>query len=423
MKQPKVVTLPNGLRVMLAPNPDAPTATVLIMVDAGSEHERAEENGVSHFLEHLAFKGTGRHPLPGQVSHELESLGAENNAWTAESHTAYWAKVQSGKAQQILELVSELHLDPLIEEKEVENERGVIIEEIAMYEDRPQSKARDAWQALLYGDQPAGRPIGGTKVSVRGISRAMVADYRARRYRAPGTVVALAGGFDEKAALRFVRQAFAGVDARPAARKARTKETQAAPALRLVDRKSDQAHLILGFRAAKLGDPREHALATLATVLGQGASSRLFIRIREELGAAYYVSAWNDMSPDHGAFGVSVGASLGKVDEVVEAVMAEYRRLTTDLVTPSELRRARDFQIGTFLMGLESSDAIAAHHGEDLLLRGRVVPVRETVSGIRAVTAEDLRRVARKVIREEALNLAGIGPGLREARFKKLLRL
>lgn len=423
MKKPKVIELANGLKVVLAPNPDAPTATALVVVRAGSEHETAQESGVSHFLEHLAFKGTGKHPLPSQISQELEGLGAENNAWTAESHTAYWAKAQSGKAQKILEIVSELYLDPLIDPKEIEKERGVILEELAMYEDLPQRKVNEVWTTLLYGDQPAGRSIGGSKTSIPGITREMVVDYRARRYRGPETVVSLAGGFDEKETARFITKRFSDLDARPAARKPKTIEKQSEPAMLFEKRPSDQAHLVMGVRAFPQNDPREYALGTLATVLGGGMSSRLFGRIREELGAAYYVSAWTDHSLDHGVLAVSVGANIGKTEQVVGAVMEEFKRVTTELISPKEMKRARDFQIGTFLMGLESSDAIATHNALDLVLRGRVVSPRETVAGIKAVTSEDIRRVARKVFRDANLNLAGIGPDLSEARFKKLLKL
>lgn len=423
MKSPRTFTLPNGLRVVLAPQEGAPTATALVMVRAGSEDEKAEENGVSHFLEHLAFKGSTKYPKPGEISHALESLGADNNAWTTEHHTAYWAKSQAGKAQDILEIVTELHLHPLLEPGEVDKERGVILEELAMVEDDPQRKVMDLWQEALYGSQPAGLPVGGTKASVKAITHKQVVDYRSRRYRAPQTVVAMAGGFDAAAAAKFIKAKFQEVDARPAVRKPKTREEQQKPGMLVRAKKSDQAHLALGFRAFPMGDKREAALQVLAAVLGNGMSSRLFMRIREELGAAYYVYAGADLSLDHGSLAVGVGASLGKVDVVISAIMDEFTRLTRELVSPRELARAKDYQIGMFLMGMESSHAIATHHASDLLLRGRVVPIRETVAAVRAVTAEDIRRVARSVVREDRLNLAGIGPDLDPARLRKLLRL
>jgi predicted Zn-dependent peptidase len=424
MKQPRVFSLPNGLQVVLAPQPDALTATAVVMVRAGSEYETREQNGVSHFLEHLVFKGTKKYPRVGQVSEVLEGMGAETNAWTAESHTAYWAKAQSGKAGKLLEVVSELHLDPLLDADEIERERGVVIEEIAMYDDMPNRKVYDVWGSLLYGeDQPAGRPIAGPKENIRALTREQITGYRASRYRAPETVVSIAGGFDAAEVSRFIKRRFANLDGGRAKPKPKTRESQAKPNVKFVTRPGDQAHMVLGFRAFKMGDRREHALSMLATVLGGGMSSRLFKRIRDELGAAYYVHAWNDASVDHGSLGVSVGANLEKAPEVVAAVMEEYARLATELVDVKELRRARDYQIGGFLMGLESSDALATHYGSSLLLRGRVVPVRETIAAVKAVTPEEIRRVARMVIREEALNLAGIGPGFSEAQFRKLLKL
>ena len=423
MKVPRVIALPNGLRLVLAPRADAPTATALITVRAGSEYEAKEENGVSHFLEHLAFKGTARYPKPGQLAHELEGMGADTNAWTSEMSTSYYAKAQAGKADRLLEIVAELHLSPLLDAAEIERERGVVIEEIAMYEDMPSRRVHDLWSELLYGDQPAGRPVAGPKETVRRLTRAQIAGYRARRYRAPETVVSLAGGFDAARAARFVRERFGQLDARGAARKPRTREAQSAPALRLQKKASDQAHLVIGFRAFPIGHPSEPALSMLAAILGSGMSSRLFMRIREELGAAYYVNAWLDESADHGALGVSVGAGVDRVEEVTGAVLAEFGRLTDALVSPRELRRARDYRIGGLLMGLESSDAIAARHAADLMFRGRIVPVREEIGNMRAVTPEDIRRAARRVIRPEGLNLAAIGPDVREAHFRKLLRL
>lgn len=423
MKSPRVLTLPNGLRIVLAPQPDAPTATVLVMVRAGSEDETPELNGVSHFLEHLAFKGTGRYPEPGELNRALEGLGADNNAWTTETHTAYWAKAQSSKAQRILEIMADLHLDPLLRAEDVDRERGVILEEIAMYEDRPTSKVADLLQELAYGDQPAGRPVAGTKGSVKGITREQVVAYRAARYRAPDTVICMAGGFDAGEAAAFLRKRFASLDARPARRKRRTREAQSAPAVRLMRKRTDQAHLQLGFRSVPLGHELEPVLRRLAVVLGGGSSSRLFHRIREEMGAAYYVSAWNDFSLDHGMLGASVGASLGKEEAVLGVIMEEFARVTDELVSAAEMRRARDYQIGGFLMGMESSDAIATHYAEDLLLSGRVYTIREVVAEMRAITADQVRRAARKVIRLERLNVAGIGPSLQEAQVRKLLRL
>lgn len=423
MKQPRIVELKNGLKVVLAPQPGALTTTAAVMVRAGSEYETKEINGVSHFLEHLAFKGTKKYPGVGQVAEELERMGAVTNAWTAESHTAYWAKAQSGKAGKLIDIISELHLDPLLAAPEIEIERGVVIEEIAMYEDMPSSKVQEVWGELLYGDQPAGRPIAGPKENIRKLTRDQIAKYRASRYRAPETVVSIAGGFDVAEIGAFVKKRFASLDDRKAARKSKTVEKQSKPGVQVVKRAGDQAHLVMGFRAFKIGDKRDHTLSLLATVLGGGMSSRLFRRIRDELGAAYYVDAWTDSSVDHGSFGVSVGANIEKADEVVRSIMREFSRLTEELVSPRELARARDYQIGGFLMGMESSAAIATHYGSSLLLRGRVVPVKETVASIRAVTAEDIRRVARMVIKEETLNLAGIGPGLTEAHFRKLLRL
>ncbi|HUX35636.1 MAG TPA: pitrilysin family protein, partial [Candidatus Paceibacterota bacterium] len=206
----KRIILKNGLRVILAPQKGL-AATALVLVEAGSEYETKNINGLSHFLEHLMFKGTVNRPRPGEISEELDSLGAEYNAFTSQEYTGYWAKAQKGKLPQVLDIVSDLYLNPIFNVQEMDKERGVIIEEINMYEDTPMRSVHEIFASLLYGDQPAGWDIAGTKENIRSITKENITAYRDKHYIAPATSVVIAGDFDEKRVTRLVGDIFSGM--------------------------------------------------------------------------------------------------------------------------------------------------------------------------------------------------------------------
>jgi len=422
--KPKKIKLQNGLRIVLAPQKEALTATALILVEAGSEYEKKEQNGISHFLEHLMFKGTTKRPQPGAISRELDGLGAEYNAFTSTEFTGYWAKVQSGKIRRTVDLLADLYLNPLFNEAEIKKERGVIIEEINMYLDNPKRHVYDdLFQSLLYGDQPAGWAVAGKKQIINRLRSADFVKYRHERYRAPATVVVVAGGFDEKAVLKQIKALFGGLPRKSVAKKLPTKQSQRTPAIKVEYKKSDQSHMVIGVRAFDLFDPRRHALQILGHVLGGGMSSRLFMRIREELGAAYYVGAAPDLALDHGVFMVAVGADNKKAGIVLEAVLDEFRKLSKTLVSDAELKKARDHMLGTFTMSLETSDELATFYGSQEISHRKISLPKETVAKLRAVTSEDVRRVARDIFRNSGLNLAMVGPYRSASVFKKALKL
>src|SRR3989344_2097773 len=192
----KKITLENGLRIITVPKKDSTATTVLVLVEAGSKYETKDINGLSHFLEHLCFKGTKKRPEPGTISRELDSLGAESNAFTNQEYTGYWAKVQKKNFEKILEIIADLYLNPIFNPKEIDKERGVVIEELNMYEDTPMRKVEEIWHNLVYGDQPAGWDIGGTKELVSNITREEIIKYRSKHYVAPKTIVVIAGNMN-----------------------------------------------------------------------------------------------------------------------------------------------------------------------------------------------------------------------------------
>lgn len=423
MKPFKKITFPNGLRLILVPRPSSVAASVLILVEAGSEYETKKMNGLSHFLEHMTFKGTAHRPRPGMIAEELAALGAQSNAFTTGEFTGYWAKVAAPKFAKVMDIVADLYLDPLFAPAEIEKERGVVIEEMNMYEDLPMRRVHDLFGQLLYGDQPAGWKVDGEKEIVRKLAREDFLAYRTARYVARATVVIVAGRFDEAAAVRQVRAAFGGLPQRAVPAKTRTRERQAAPRALLQFKESDQGHFVLGFRAFNLFDERRYALQVLADILGGGMSSRLYKRVREEMGAAYYVYASADLSLDHGFLATPVGAERTKIQPVIRTVLEECVRLRDELVPPGELQRSKDHLTGSLLLGLETSDELASFFGEQEILARKPLRAEAIVGKINGITAADVRAVARDIFKEKKLNLAIIGPYRDTAAFKKILAL
>jgi len=413
----------NGLRVILVPQPSSLTATVLVLVEAGSEYETRRINGISHFLEHLVFKGTTKRPKPGTISAELDALGAEYNAFTGQEYTGYWAKAERHKLSRILELVSDLYLNPIFPAGEIEKERGVIIEEINMYEDTPMRRVQEDFSALLYGNQPAGWDIAGRKEVIRTLRRDDFVAYRAKHYVAPATVVIVAGAFHPAQTMRQIKGLFAHLPREPKTGKAKTRESQRGPQVLSKFKGSDQTHLVLGTRAFHILDPRRYALQVLTDVLGGGMSSRLFTRIRDQLGAAYYVRAGAELFLDHGYTTISAGVDHKKTEKVIEAMLDELRRLRRELVPPAELKKAKDHMVGSLMLSLETSDSLAEFYGFQELLTREVLTPDEEVKNIQKVSAEEVQEVANDIFTDDKLNLAVIGPVGEEKDLKQALKI
>jgi predicted Zn-dependent peptidase len=419
----KKIVLDNGLRIVLASQPESMASTVLVLVEAGSEYETKNINGLSHFLEHLCFKGTVKRPRPGMIAEELDSLGSEYNAFTGQEFTGYWAKAEWHKLPHIIDLVGDLYLNPVFNVNEIERERGVVIEEINMYEDMPMRKVQDLFMELLYGDQPAGWDVAGSKEVLMKLTREDFIKYRGVHYCAPATVVVVAGKFKEDEVVKQIKDLFGDLPKKTKRKKPDTKEEQKKPEILVKFKKADQSHLVLGARAFGVMEKRRHAIDILADVLGGGMSSRLFRRIREELGAAYYVRSGVDLFLDHGYLSVSSGVNHPKIFEVIEAILAEFKRLTLEPVSAAELKKTKDHLLGGLVLGLETSDGLASFHGEQEILMGGPKELQKTMEKLQAVTSEEIMEVAKMIFKDSRLNLAVIGPYKSAASFKKILTL
>lgn len=419
----KKYILTNGLRVVLIPQSGSLATTVLVLVEAGSKYEKKEINGISHFLEHLCFKGTKKRPTALTVSSELESMGAVSNAFTGHEATGYYSKVQFEKLDVVLNIISDIYLNPIFNEAELEKEKGVVIEELNMYEDTPTRKIGDLFMQLLYGDQPAGWDIGGTKEVIRALKREDIVKYRSQHYVAKATTVVVAGAFDDKKTLLKIKELFKAIPVAKKFSKEKTADKQKQPAVLIHHKPSDQTHIVLGFRAFNMYDKRRFALEVLGDILGGGMSSRLFQRVREQLGAAYYVWAGSDLLTDHGIFAVSAGLDNKRIPEVTKAILEELRRIRDYKVGDNELQRSKNHLIGTMMIGLETSDELASFYGKQELFHKEILTPKDIVKKIEAVTANEVLKVAKDIIKNEHLNLALIGPFKDKKEFEKILKI
>lgn len=405
----KKQTLKNGLRIVTVPMKDTPTATVLVLVEAGSKYETKDINGLSHFLEHMCFKGTVNRPKASDISHELDSLGAQFNAFTSQEFTGYYAKAQAKKLPQLINIIADMYINPIFDEKEIEKEKGVIVEEINMYEDMPHRHVQEIFSYLLYGDQPAGWDIAGTRENVRAMTRDHFVQYRDKHYVSKGTIVIVAGNIDEKKVRKIVAQEFSKISTAKKHAKDRVKEKQSEPALAIKEKKTDQMHLVLGVRSYDVNDKRLPALRVLAAALGGGMSSRLFYRMRDQMGVCYYVRASTDEFTDHGAFTISAGVDKNRLIESVQAILEECRRFILEPLSATELQKTKDYISGNLFLGLESSDAVAEYTGMQEIMRREIKKPTDVIAKIEKVTASDVRKVAQDLFRDETLNLAVIG--------------
>lgn len=415
-------TLGNGLRVVLAPMRDAETACVVVMTGTGSRYESERENGLAHFLEHMFFKGTKARPNAKAISEELDGVGAVYNAFTSKDRTAYWAKVAARSLDTALDVISDICLHSTLPAKEITKERGAIIQEIDMYEDMPIRTVDDVFDGLLYGTHPLGRTILGPKENIRTFTRSDFAAYHTRNYTAANTVIAIAGAFSEQKVLTKIRKEFGLLPRAATPVCERYAHAQSAPRVTIKAKKTDQTQLMLGCPAYPYLHKDEYVLAVLATILGGGMSSRLFLEVREKRGLAYSVHAWAESYPDTGHFVVQAGVEHAKLAQTVATILGECKKLKRALVSPAELKKAKAYLQGTLTLALETSDEVATGAASSLISLGRVRPLEEKLTGIAKVSAADVQRVARDIFKTEKLNLAVIGPHADKEKFASLLR-
>ncbi|MFC1801983.1 M16 family metallopeptidase [Patescibacteria group bacterium] len=422
MKHKKKV-LKNGLKVVTVPMKDNQTATVLVLVEAGSKYEDKKNNGISHFLEHMNFKGTENRPDVSDISLELDSLGSQSNAFTSHEFTGYWAKSNAKNVKKVIDIISDMYLNPLLDENEIKKEKGVILEEFNMYQDLPMRSVNDLFMNLLYEDQPTGMKILGEKENINNFKRDDFIEYRKKHYVADATTVIVAGNINEREVIKEIENKFKNISTAKKHKKIKVKDTQKENAIALEYKKTDQTHFILGTRAFDQFHKDSIVASMIAGVLSGGMSGRLFRKLRDEMGVCYYVRATNEAFTDHGSFEIASGVDNKRVKEVVSVLLSEMKKLKEKKVSDKELKKVKDYIIGNIILGLEASDSWAEYYGIQDVLGREIESPKEKIKKIKEVTAEDIQRVAKKIFKDGNLNLALIGPFKDQKEFKNLLKI
>ncbi len=417
-------TFPNGLRVLTAPMPHTYSVSVSLYVGAGSRYERDEQAGVSHFLEHMLFKGTEKRPTAKEIAEVIDGVGGMMNGGTDREYTVYSIKVARAHLHLALDVLFDLVRRPLVAPAEIEKERQVVLEELAMVADSPAQLADLLLDAILWPDQPLGRDVAGTPESVAHISRQMALDYLQRQYVANNTIVALAGNLAHQEVVDAVWAASGGGDW-PAGTPSSwfPASDGRGPRCAVRYKSTEQAHVCLALRGLPLGHPDRYALSFLSIILGEGMSSRLFLELREKRGLAYDIQSYVSHFLDTGAFSVYTGVDPKNAPQALQVVLAELARLRQDGPSSEELTKARELSKGRLLLRMEDTRNVSGWIGGQELLLGTVRSAEQAVAEMEAVTLEDLQRLARELIVAEQLHLAVVGPYRSDKRFAPLLRL
>jgi predicted Zn-dependent peptidase len=418
----QVSRLSNGLMIATAEMPHMASVSLGLWVGVGGRYEPAELNGVSHFIEHLLFKGTRRRSAKA-ISQAVEGIGGYLNAFTAEENSCYYSKARHDRLDELLDVLMDMFLHSTFDREEIEKERGVIREELAMYLDQPAQHVHELLNETLWPDHPLGRPLTGTEQHIASLDRSQMVQYQRANYVAGATLVCAAGNVIHERVVRAVSRYSRGF---PCGRRPQflpVGDRQTAPRVRLFPKDTAQLQLALGLRVCSRHDERRFALRLLNTLLGENMSSRLFQVLREDTGLAYSVHSSLSLFDDVGVLCLAAGLDTDKLARALKLTMRALRRFVDAPPPAAELRRARDYLIGQIDLGLESTENQMMWLGEQFLAYGKVITAAEVKEHLGAVTPGDVRRVARDFLRPEQMSLALVAPLKSDAGLARLLRV
>ncbi len=416
----QVTRLENGLTVATAEMPHMASVSLGIWVGVGGRCEGAAVSGISHFIEHLLFKGTRRRSAR-EISQAVEGLGGYLNAFTSEEHTCFYARARHDHFEELLEVLADMFLHSTFDPAEIAKEREVIKEELAMYLDQPQQYVQELLNATLWPGQPLGRSITGTKRTLDAMTRRQILDFQRKNYTAAGTLIAAAGRLTHRQVVKAARACAAEFHGGARCGFAPATAVQTRPVVRLRTKKTEQTQIAFGMRACSRHHERRFALRLLNAVLGENMSSRLFQTVREDQGLAYSIYSGNSFFDDTGDLVISAGLDLANLDKTLKIILRELRRLREEPVPAAELRRARDYLTGQLDLSLESTESQMMWVGEQWLGYGKIVAPESLKERWSQVRAAEVRAAAREFIRPEQFNLALVSP-LKSARaVEKLL--
>lgn len=419
----KKTQLKNGLRLITVPNKGTKAVTVLILLPVGSRYETKDIGGLSHFIEHMMFKGTERRPTTLDISKELDSIGAEYNAFTSKDYTGYYIKSSAEKLGLSFDILSDMLFHSTIKQEELDKERGVIVEEINMYEDNPLMHVESMFEELVFGDHPLGWQIAGTREVIKTVPREKMVSYLSHYYQPANMIIIVAGKIREKQVVQLTRAHF-GKDGGKKFRKFFSYgQSQKSPRMKLVFKETEQVQLCLGFPGLSYFDKDIHALQLLSIILGGNMSSRLFVNIREKHGLCYFIRAAAELYHDTGTFVIQAGLDKSRIKDAIRLILEELKKVKKNGVTKKELQDAKDFLKGKMVLRLEDSESLADYFGKQELFFKKLETPEDKLKKYFRVRAKDILDAARKIIVQERLNLALIGPYKDKKEFIDLLKL
>ena len=418
----KLQKLNNGVRLITIPMSATQTFTILAMVATGSRHENKNNNGISHFLEHMFFKGAKKRPDTLAISTDLDKVGGEFNAFTSKEYTGYYVKVDGQHADVAIDVISDILLNSKFDAHEIKREKGVILEEINMYENNPLIHIDDLFEECVYGDNPAGWDTIGTRENIKKFKRTDFIKYFNNQYQGKDMVVGIAGNFKNKDQ-QAVKKLFGRLKVGEKNVDYKFTNQQNSPQLKIKNQKVEQVNLSLGVHAYGYHHKDFYIAKLLGIILGGSMSSRLFISVRERKGLAYQVHTQVEGYSDSGYLTTNIGTSLDKVELAIKTVLSEYKKISKQLINSAELKKAKDYLQGKTVLQLEATDNVINWYLRQEVLNREVVAPAEYFKKINSITASDIKRVAQEIFQAQNLNLAIIGQDIDEKKFKKLLKL
>ena len=414
--------LENGLRLITSSMPHTRSASIIFYIGAGARYEADSEAGISHFIEHLCFKGTQKRRTSKEISEAIEGVGGIINGGTDKEITTFWCMVASQHFSLALDVLVDLLRNPRFDAKDIDRERQVIIEEINMSLDSPRQRVDMLIDELLWPGQPLGRDVAGTKETVSAITRQQMLEFSATHYTPNNTVVSIAGQIEDKQVTDTIHKSLGDWNPRAVSAGLPSKNSQNAARLNIEFRDTEQVHLCLGIPGLSLFHPDRFALDLMSIVLGEGMSSRLFTEIREKQGLAYDIHSYTDHLTDTGAVIIHAGVDPQRLEEALKAILHQLAHLK-EHISESELNKAKEMAKGRLLIGLENSRNVAAWFGAQAILTNQILTADDIISMIKVITTADLKHIAEQLLVSNKLNLAIVGPVKKRELIAKLLKL
>lgn len=435
--------MPNNLKLITAPIGGTKTATILIIIGTGSKYENKTTSGISHFLEHMLFKGTKKRPTALAISSELDSLGGEYNAFTGKEYIGFWIKVEASRVEEAIAVLADIIFNSKLDDEEIEHEKKVIIEELHMYLDNPLIYIENLFEQCLYGNTPAGWDTIGRKENILKFRRNDLVNYFKSQVVAGNSLICLTGNLKQNRRdflEVLIRKYFSSFSTGQSKNKLTVIEKQKEPQIKIYFKETDQAHLCLGVRGLAFSKFSETILRTMAILLGGSMSSRLFTELRERRGLAYYVRSQVESYTDSGYLVTQAGVPLDKINLALKVILDEYKKLKSQPVLKSELNKVKKYLIGRTTLQLEASDSVASWYGRQAILllgqaktmvspnlkkgflENNILTPEEYYKEIKRISSQDIQKLARQIFIDNKLNLAVIGPYKKTGEFEKILK-